>query len=1685
MNRNFKLKFNRRTLSLDAVSELATSAVAQSTSSPQTSQTVKFLSSFLKPSLVALLSITTLGMSFAQPARTGMDVIHGQVQTLVEGTVTTYTTKANSIINWQTFNIKEHEIVKFLQEHANSTVLNRVLGGNVSQILGQLQSNGKVFIVNPAGIVFGAKAQVDVAGLVASTLDLSDEDFLQGKYVFNQNKDATIASVLNQGVIKLNQDGTLALVGGQAINTGVLEAKNGTVYLLAGQSITIQDLENPLISYKVTAENQALNLGSIFSKNAVLLANKVAHGNQNFVDLVSETDSATQATINAQGEVLLYAGSTAEQVQTTADTQAQVQGRRNGLVVQAGTIQGHNTQNTSAQGQAQASKVQVLGDAVVVTAEANIVAQEVNLGGDLQGQGQVKLAALTQVQAGATIDVSRSQGDAGTAIVWGDRNYVAGTFQAQALEGKGGFVETSGKELHLGEDFTINAQGTAGKGQWLLDPENLHIVNSTVYEEQKGKTGSATKAISLTDGNYDYTTDNTETYQDSYLLDKQVETALKEANVTLTATNNLSVTYADINAAYAAQESNYGVDGANGALSLTANNISITNSSVHTRHINLKAHNNVTITSSNLSTTSNLSIAANKTITVTGVDNKLDGYTVAVLSKDDLSLTNVTTKAGQKQPAGVTNVTSFNLNAKGNLSLTNVSVSVNFGQVRITSEGHKLEVTNSTLQNNWQEVMLHAIGYYGTESKNSTVGGELTVTGTTIDVLVNYYLKGGQVTIKDSKLKNQEETTKANQSTISVIGDGPVRLENSSLSTTSNLQFDNNKSGDFIFLNSTVSAQGIETIGSKGLKSLEVTNSSFNSKSSVRIGVEGDITLKGATFESNNFNLISSNGKISIGEEKESNGKVIPSKLEAKTGNANIKAEKEISLGNAEISSSSGWTSNLSIDGKKVESVGTESKNVSLSGNNVSLLGKEGIALDNVSINATRSVSLNSSAGAVSLIGSSVKADNVTAQADSGQVTVKDNKLDVATCLTLNGTSYDYQGNTGKNADKAKVNGQETAQSPSPKQTDEENVQKEATTSNDQSTASQTSQDSAQDSKVTSDTNDNLENKSSETDGSQTLTQETESDVESKDSSEKKSEVESEKGEQPSAESTTGSTSESLEAKSSRGSAETSNSNSQEQQVAQVESKTEVQEPAKAEAQVQEESKSEEGKKESDTSSIQESESRDSSLTDGNSEKDTTETETPKEDTKLSEEQADTPQIQGEEEKAGETEVKQEEVTTVESQLDSSANETKEAKTSADTQDSTLPKSDAETPIEEKAEEKEEKAPVSEPASLTPADNATDQEDNKTAEEGSAQAELEQTEPKQKDQEEEAKSQEDPQVPVAPAEDETAQVPSAEEKPALTPEVPNSSQDDEQKDEAKEDTLPSPTTDSKEDSKPASTEEPVGKDEITKTTPEKTIIIEDLSDEQENQATGTEDSKPVADASTDSSVDVPQDAPASEETASKSSEEAKEQEPQAPQDTAQETPEQDSASLVQPVEKEDNKQEVDIDVSPTKEEQIPITPESVAEKPSLPPVAESPVANEDNNLGVEAKPLPKEPQAQVPEAVNGIPVLLLRQGVEDDRERNLNNWLVRQPEVKALPTPPENHQPLVVKGEDIPSVSPASSTNETIFVFSSCKVTSSSGQAALSNLGVSSADMGLSLGEISAKYNLSSEATAALEAECK
>src|ERR1700683_1600497 len=186
------------------------------------------------PKLIA--AALSLGCAVAQGSPSGGQVVAGTGSITQSGSTTTITQGTQNLsLTWASFNIAPQQSVNFVQPSTTAIAVNRVLGTNGTQILGYLHANGQVFLINPNGIVFGPTAEVNVGGLVASTLDLGTGLAGNAKSFSGMNT----GSVVNQGTITAAQGGYVVLLGNHVSNEGVISAQLGTVALGAGSAITL------------------------------------------------------------------------------------------------------------------------------------------------------------------------------------------------------------------------------------------------------------------------------------------------------------------------------------------------------------------------------------------------------------------------------------------------------------------------------------------------------------------------------------------------------------------------------------------------------------------------------------------------------------------------------------------------------------------------------------------------------------------------------------------------------------------------------------------------------------------------------------------------------------------------------------------------------------------------------------------------------------------------------------------------------------------------------------------------------------------------------------------------------------------------------------------------------------------------------------------------------------------------------------------------------------------------------------------------------------------------------------------------------------------------------------------------------------------------------------------------------
>jgi filamentous hemagglutinin family protein len=324
-------------------------------------------------------------------------------------------TTQKAVINWQSFSIDQSETTNFIQPSASAITLNRVTGVDPSSIMGNLTANGQVWLINPNGIAFGKTARVDVAGLLATTIDIADRDFMSGNYRFSSLGNPS-AMVTNAGQITVRNAGLAALVAPSVENSGLIQVNLGQIQLSSAAAFTVDLYGDGLFNFTLDKQvTQAIKKSdgtkptAAVSNSGQLIANGgrillTANAAKSVVDHAINMDGyaqATSASVSATGEITLDGGS-------------------DGDVRVAGTI------DASGQNGANGGTIKVLAD---------------------KTNGTVDLSG--------TLDASTLQ------------------------SGNGGFVETSAAHVKVSDAARITTSAPSGTtGTWLVDPHDYTVAAS-------------------------------------------------------------------------------------------------------------------------------------------------------------------------------------------------------------------------------------------------------------------------------------------------------------------------------------------------------------------------------------------------------------------------------------------------------------------------------------------------------------------------------------------------------------------------------------------------------------------------------------------------------------------------------------------------------------------------------------------------------------------------------------------------------------------------------------------------------------------------------------------------------------------------------------------------------------------------------------------------------------------------------------------------------------------------------------------------------------------------------------------------------------------------------------------------------------------------------------------------------
>ncbi|MGA7488063.1 MAG: filamentous hemagglutinin N-terminal domain-containing protein, partial [Xanthobacteraceae bacterium] len=453
---------------------------------------------------VLLAATALLALSAARVAAEpqGGVVVGGAATIQGQGTPSVIINQSSSsaIINWNTFNIRANESVRFNQPSSSSVALNRVTGGlGPSEIMGTLTANGRVFLINRDGILFGPGSVVNTAGFLASTHDIRNSDFMAGRYNFNI-PGRPDASIVNQGRITATNGGFAALVAPGVRNSGTITATLGTVALAAGNSFTLDMYGDKLITLAVNDQIAAKVIDVATGKplKSLVTNDGKVRANGGRVELSA---AAARTVVDSV-------------INTTGVIKANSIGRRNGMIVLSAATGASKpagapaqTINISGKLSAAGRRKGTKGGTIVVSGEhiklaaARIDASgrrgggKVLIGGDWGGgrpdQSLVKnrsaaleafaipTATTVSVDAATTIDASATRrGNGGKVILWSDSETTfAGTILARGgtQAGDGGFVETS-SHGQLAFAGNVDSGAPRGKaGTLLLDPQDFFI----------------------------------------------------------------------------------------------------------------------------------------------------------------------------------------------------------------------------------------------------------------------------------------------------------------------------------------------------------------------------------------------------------------------------------------------------------------------------------------------------------------------------------------------------------------------------------------------------------------------------------------------------------------------------------------------------------------------------------------------------------------------------------------------------------------------------------------------------------------------------------------------------------------------------------------------------------------------------------------------------------------------------------------------------------------------------------------------------------------------------------------------------------------------------------------------------------------------------------------------------------
>ncbi len=409
---------------------------------------------------------------------------------------TTVTQASNSVsISWDSFNLDGNDSVAFVQPSSTSVALNLIQDSDPSSIMGSITANGRIFLMNANGIIFGSTATVNVGSLVATSLDLDTADAVNGIYTFDAANQR--GAISNAGNITA---GSVALFGGSVLNNGMILANLGSISLGAGRAATVSFDAGGLINFQVDTELTTATLPG----GATALVDNTGTLQAESGQVLLTSRQATSIVANAvnNGGTIIATGITTD-------------GGTIRLVGNGGTVANSGTLNVSGSGGNAAGSVEIdgrsveLGAGTIVNVAGTTAGtlqvdsvQGIDAAGTLATDGTTTLTAGGGIAFGATT-AGTLNATAGSAITQNSSGITAGAASFTTLNNGGAGITLGTNANSFGSigASVRNAADTANAAAGITIRESNDTTLSGNLRTAAGQTVSVDSAGAITQSN--------------------------------------------------------------------------------------------------------------------------------------------------------------------------------------------------------------------------------------------------------------------------------------------------------------------------------------------------------------------------------------------------------------------------------------------------------------------------------------------------------------------------------------------------------------------------------------------------------------------------------------------------------------------------------------------------------------------------------------------------------------------------------------------------------------------------------------------------------------------------------------------------------------------------------------------------------------------------------------------------------------------------------------------------------------------------------------------------------------------------------------------------------------------------------------------------------------------------------